>query len=183
MSVTTKPQTRAEAESAGFTVARQKLIERYRHFELYSFDVSGNHEIGYRFEIRLTTPLWASGRHIDDIEPAEFVMNDEAQRVPVLARSVRVWMPQEKNLIGQPGAFAIMYQPGAIEQAKEQGRAAVDAIYRQFPLIQAREARLKAEREIVEARQRAKQLRRAQKLAAKYGAENLDEQWQRVLAG
>lgn len=162
--------TKAQAIEAGFTPARHGLIERYRQFEIYSCDVSGGKSEGYRFALTIVYPLIFS--EVDEVGEPEWGMLHFAKSEN-FAKSVTVWMDEEKNRIGSLGACCEMYQPGDVESAVATAKAQIDQFYRENPAAAELEAYHDQACMDAEARQLAKAKKRAEKLAAKYGRDNL----------
>lgn len=157
--------TKTDALAAGYLPARQPSIV-YRAFEIKSVDVSGTRSIGYRYAVLIDEPwsMLAPGcPERPDLPQGRF---GEAEPV---------WLTDDRNQVGQPGCFAVMYAPGVWETGVAQARRAIDAVLDARPALRDWIERYEAERDAEEARiarDRAErdaryEARRAARLAAR----------------
>lgn len=162
--------TRQAAVAAGYVAAKGRHA-LYRGFAIEGRDISGGSSVGYLYE------LCVRPRRLDVYEEILWGRADY-NRDAGWARSVTVWFSEDLNRIHRPGCFLEMFTPDDLRSGIEAAKTAIDNFWADHPEIEARISevdRLAAERHAKRTR------RRAEKLSAKYGAENLNPEWRTAL--
>ncbi|MCH8500252.1 MAG: hypothetical protein LAT63_17425 [Marinobacter sp.] len=151
---------KASAVAAGYVKAH-KVHARHRWMEIYARDISGRHSVGYKYALVVGPGGAWCGPALGELGQERFAISED------------VWFSLEKNQLSQPGCFSVMFSPEALSSGIQRAIEAIDRFFSESEGAQKEEQRLIAEAQETAERDHARAIRRAERLAQKYGAENL----------
>lgn len=166
------------AKEAGYTTAGKAVIETYRGLAIRGKDVSGANSRGCSYAIIVDT---------DDCD-FDFIaaridrsVMRTANYDPIrFGASESIWIKADTRF---GGAFHQMYADSILKSSLLAAKAAIDQLFNANPtLVHWEESRQAAAARSLQTTT-SRELRRANKLAAKFGAANLAPNWQAVLSG
>ena len=103
----------ADAIGAGYVSVRAgQELAHYRGYAIVGSDTSGRRWFGYRFGVRA--------------HPSDDLIRSGARSLGPFGSTVTVWT-QDRNQLGRPGSFRVMFAPGALDQAIAEAQSSIDA--------------------------------------------------------
>ena len=160
----------ADAIRAGYAEA-SRFRQKYRGFIIKAVDVSGGRWFGYDYSLSVRPDR-------EEIWDAVIWREVPFDCHQCFGRSVSVSASQDLNRIKQPGCFLPMFDPATLEAGLRAARTEIDGFWHANSALAGEVAAIDAAKC---ERQSARDRRRAEKLAAKYGVDNLGEKWRSAL--